>query len=159
VPVITFHYALPLEQTMAFEALYSEGERLDLAEKQQMRDTPGAIFLWMSVDGELAGETYGIPLERSSPGLEELPESERQAAIHCYSNSMLPPFQRQGLGTILKAHWLGMASAKGYKAVYGYARPGASQKLNASLGAVFLRGFPNWYGTGEEYKLYRLSLR
>jgi GNAT superfamily N-acetyltransferase len=143
---------------MPFEALYSEGEQLDLAEKQHMRDTPGAIFLWMSVDGELAGETYGIPLERSSPGLEELPESERQAAIHCYSNSMLPPFQYQGLGTILKAHWLGMASAKGYKVVYGYARPGASQKLNASFGAVFLRGFPNWCGTGEEYKLYRLPL-
>jgi hypothetical protein len=143
-PVITFHYDLPLEQTMAFEALYSEGERLDLAEKQKMRDAPGA--------------TYGIPLERSSPGLEHLPETERQTAIHCYSNSMLPPFQHLGLGKILKAHWMGIAAARGFKAVYGYARPGASQKLNASLGAVFLCGFKNWCGTGEEYKLYRLPL-
>jgi len=157
-PVITFHYDLPLEQTMAFEAIYSEGERLDLAEKQQMRDTPGAIFVWMLVDGELAGETYGIPLERSSPGLEHLPETERQTAIHCYSNSMLPPFQHLGLGKILKVHWIGIAAARGFKAVYGYARPGASQKLNASLGAVFLCGFANWCGTGEEYKLYRLPL-
>lgn len=157
-PIITFQYNLSLEQTMAFEALYSEGEQLGLVEKQQMRETPGAIFLWMSVGGELAGETYGVPLERSSPGLEDLPVSERQAAIHCYSNSMLPTFQHQGLGTILKAHWLGMVAAKGYKSVYGYARPGASQRLNASFGAVFLRGFPNWCGTGEEYKLYRLQL-
>ena len=44
---------------MAFEALYSEGERLDLAEKQKMRDVPRAIFIWMFVDGELTGETYG----------------------------------------------------------------------------------------------------
>jgi GNAT superfamily N-acetyltransferase len=158
-PVLSFHYDLPLEQTMAFEALYSEGERLDLAEKQKMRDAPGAIFVWMLVDGDLAGETYGISLERCSPGLEELPESERQAAIHCYSNSVLPSFQHQGLGTILKAHWLAIAAAKGFKTVYGYARPGASQKLNASLGAVFLRGFANWCGTGEEYKLYRLPLK
>ena len=157
-PVITFRYDLPLEQTMAFESLYSEGERLELAEKQKMRGAPRAIFVWMFVDGELAGETYGIPLEPSSPGLTELPESERQAAIHCYSNSMLPQFQHLGLGTILKVHWMGMAAAKGFKTVYGYARPGASQKLNAGLGAVFLCGFANWCGTGEEYKLYRLSL-
>jgi len=157
-PVITFHYDLPLEQTMAFEVLYSASERLDLTEKQQMRDTPGAIFVWMFVDGELAGETYGTPLERSCPGLADLVESERQAAIHCYSNTMLPSFQHHGLGTFLKKHWLAMVAAKGYKTVYGYARPGASQRLNASLGAVFLRGFPNWCGTGEEYKLYRLSL-
>jgi hypothetical protein len=45
VPIITFHYDLPLEKTMAFEALYSEGEQLDLSEKQQMRDTPGNISL------------------------------------------------------------------------------------------------------------------
>lgn len=157
--VITFHYDLPIEQTMAFEALYSEGERLDLTKKQQTRDTPGAIFVWMFVDGELAGETYGTPLERSCPGLEDMVESERQAAIHCYSNTILPSFQHYGLGTFLKKHWLGMVAAKGYKTVYGYARPGASQRLNASLGAVFLRGFPNWCGTGEEYKLYRLSLK
>jgi GNAT superfamily N-acetyltransferase len=158
-PVITFHYELPLEQTMVFEALYSEGERLDPAEKQKMRDASGAIFVWMLVDGELAGETYGTPLERSCPGLEDLVESERQAAIHCYSNSILPSFQHQGLGTILKEHWLGMVAAKGYNTVYGYARPGASQRLNASLGAVFLRDFPDWCGTGEKYKLYRLRLR
>jgi GNAT superfamily N-acetyltransferase len=158
VPIITFHYDLPLEQTMAFEALYSEGERLDLVEKQQMRDTRGSIFVWMHADGELAGETYGTPLEHSSPGLEDLSEPERKAAIHCYSNSVLPAFQHQGLGTILKAHWLGIAAATGFKTVYGYARPGASQKLNASFGALFLRGFSDWCGTGEEYKLYRLPL-
>ena len=123
---------------MVFEALYSQGERLDLAEKKKMRDVPGAIFVWMLVDGELAGETYGIPLEPRSPGLTDLSESERQAAIHCYSNTMLPSFQHCGLGTILKAHWMGIAAAKGFKTAYGYARPGASQKLNATLGAVFL---------------------
>ncbi|MGZ4828935.1 MAG: hypothetical protein ACXV78_04770 [Candidatus Angelobacter sp.] len=40
-PVITFQYDLPREETMAFEALYSEGEHLVLAEKQQMREAPG----------------------------------------------------------------------------------------------------------------------
>jgi GNAT superfamily N-acetyltransferase len=113
----------------------------------------------MSVDEELAGETYGIPLERSSPGLTDLPESERHAAIHCYSNSILPSFQHQGLGTILKAHWLGIAAAKGYKTFT--AMPGPEQAKGSMPAWVrcFYGVFPIGASTGEEYKLYRLPLR
>ena len=157
--VISFRYNLPLEQSMAFEAVYQESERLDLSEKRKMWDTPGSIFVWMFVDGELAGESYGIPLSTSICGLTDLTDNERKAAIHCYSNTVLPSFQKQGLGTILKAHWLGVVAGKGFGIVYGYARPGKSQALNAKFGAVFLDSFPDWCGTGEEYKLYRLVLK
>jgi hypothetical protein len=34
--------------------------------------------------------------------------------------------QGRGLGKILKAHWLGLVVARGFEAVYGYARLGAS---------------------------------
>ncbi len=157
--VITFKYDVPLEQTMAFEAVYHAGEQLDLPAKTKIRDATGSIFAWMFVDGELAGETYGIPLASSIAGLTDLTDSEKKSGIHCYSNTVLPSFQKQGLGTILKAHWLGLAAARGFDAVYGYARPGASQQLNTKFGAVFLRGFPDWCGTGEEYKMYRLVLK
>jgi len=157
--VITFKYDVPLEQTMAFEAVYHEAEQLDLSEKQKLLDAPGSIFAWMFVEGELAGETYGIPLASSIKGLTDLPVSESASAIHCYSNTILPGFQKQGLGTILKAHWLGLAAGHGFDTVYGYARPGASQALNEKFGAVFLKAFPDWCGTGEEYKMYRLALK
>jgi GNAT superfamily N-acetyltransferase len=157
--VINFRYDVPLEHTMAFEAVYHEGEQLDLSEKKEIREAPGSIFVWMFVDGELAGEAYGIPLASSIAGLTDLTDGEKKSGIHCYSNTILPAFQKRGFGTILKAHWLGLAASKGFDNVYGYARPGASQALNARFGAVFLDDFPDWCGTGGEYKLYRLALK
>ena len=156
---INFRYDVPLEQTMAFEAVYHGAEQLDLFQKKRIWDAPGSIFVWMFVDGELVGETYGIPLASSIQGLTDLTDSEKKTGIHCYSNTILPPFQNRGLGTILKAHWLGLAAGKGFDNVYGYARPGGSQSLNAKFGAVFLDRFPDWCGTGEEYRMYRLGLK
>jgi hypothetical protein len=159
--VIKFKYDMPLEQTMDFEAVYPEPLQLDLSEKQEMWNAPGAIFVWMFVDGELAGESYGIPLANADDlveGLDELAAHEKRNAMHCYSNTILPAFQSRHLGKILKAHWLGLVAGKGFDTVYGHARNGASQALNASFGAVFLQSFADWYGTGEEFKLYRLAL-
>ncbi len=146
---------------MVFESVYHDALQLDLAEKKEIWDAPGSIFVWLSVDGELAGESYGIPLrscDEAIEGLTALTEGEKKTGIYCYSNTIVPPFQRRGLGTILKAHWLGLAAGKGFDIVYGHARPGGSQTLNAKFGAVFLDAFPDWYGTGEEYKIYRLAL-
>jgi GNAT superfamily N-acetyltransferase len=160
--VIKFRYDVPLDQTMAFEAVYHEGLQLDLDEKTEILEIPGSIFVWMFVDGELAGEAYGSPLlacDKSIEGLVGLTDEEEGAAIYCYSNTILPVFQKRGLGTILKSHWLGLAVGKGFEIVYGHARPHGSQALNARFGAVLLDGFPDWYGTGEEYRLYRLALK
>ena len=61
---ITFKYDVPLEETMEFETVYHPNLQLDLADKKEIWETPGAFFVWMYVDGELAGESYGIPLAR-----------------------------------------------------------------------------------------------
>jgi len=161
VAVIKFDYAVPLEQTMAFESVYHPILQPELTEKQEVWDTPGAFFVWMFVDGELAGESYGIPLASSTDFLEDLfvlPVREKEKAVCCYSNTILPRFQRKGYGAILKAHWLGLAAGKGFNVVYGHARPGESQALNAKFGAVFLENLPNWFGSGEDYRKYRLVL-
>jgi hypothetical protein len=147
---------------MDFEAVYPEPLQLDFSEKQEIRNTLGSIFVWMYVDGEMAGESYGTPLagfDDEIGGVKELAEEEKRNAFHCYSNTILPSFQKKGLGAILKAHWLGLVAAKGFESVYGHARSGMSQALNAKFGAVFIAGFPDWYGTREEYKLYRLALK
>jgi hypothetical protein len=160
--VIKFSYDIPLHQTMAFEDVYPESLQLELTEKQEIHATPGAIFVWMFIDGELAGESYGIPLAKSDEpieGLGDLAADEVARGIYCYSNTTLNSFQSRGLGAILKSHWLGFAAGQGFEVVYGHARPGGSQALNAKFGAVFPRDFPDWYGSGEDYRLYRLALR
>lgn len=159
--IIRFDYDVPLEQTMGFDAIYPEGLQLTLEEKSVLRQTPRAIFVWMRAADALAGEAYGVPISRygeSIEGLSEFAPSELDGAIYCYSNTVLPAFQNHGYGSILKAHWLGLVAAHGFKTVFGHARPGASQALNAKFGAVFLGAFPDWFGTGEIYKLYRLAL-
>jgi hypothetical protein len=161
VPVIKFNYTVPLEQTMVFENVYHPGLQLELSQKQEVWDTPGAFFVWMIVDGQLAGESYGIPLGSSSELIEDLlvlPDSEKEKAVCCFSNTILPAFQKRGYGSILKAHWLGLAAGRGFDVVYGHARPGGSQALNAKFGAVFLENLPDWFGSGEDYRKYRLVL-
>ncbi|HMD39293.1 MAG TPA: hypothetical protein VKH15_08430 [Candidatus Acidoferrum sp.] len=160
-PIIKFAYDVPLEQTMEFDSIYPKGLQFALSDKETLRSMSGGIFVWMLVDGALAGEAYGIPIsEYDEPieGLGDLSAQEKRDAIYCYSNTILPAFQRRGFGDILKSHWLGLVVSKGFKTVYGHARPGASQALNAKFGAVFLAEFPDWYGTGETYKMYRLDL-
>ncbi len=114
----------------------------------------------MFVDGAMAGEAYGVPMAgyaEHMPGA-ELVVDDLSISLYCFSNTVLPAFQRRGLGEVLKAHWLGMARQSGFRVIYGHARPGASQGLNAKFGARFLGDFPDWYGTGETYRLYRLEL-
>jgi len=146
---------------MEFDAVYPPGLQFELPEKRMIRQTLGAIFVWMRVDDILVGESYGVPIssyDESIEGLDDLTAPEKQNAVYCYSNTILPPFQRRGFGDILKAHWLGLVAGKGFTTVYGHARPGASQALNAKFGAVFLGDFPDWYGTAETYKMYQLTL-
>jgi GNAT superfamily N-acetyltransferase len=158
---ITFQYDVRMDTTMGFEEVYPEELQMDLGAKQQLRGVPGAIFVWMYVDGALAGESYGIPMEEFIGEMEgaELVEDGGRGGFYCYSNTVLPEFQGKGLGMVLKAHWLGLVAGKGFSVVYGHARPGASQGLNARFGARFVGDFGDWYGTGETYRMYRLDLR
>ena len=159
-PVIRFQYDVPLEETMAFEAVYPQNLQMTLPAKRALLKTEGAIVVWMFVDEVLAGESYGIPMAGYVDEMEDaaLVQDDRAHALHCFSNTVLPAFQRRGLGETLKSHWLGLAKGNGFRVIYGYARPGASQGLNAKFGAQFLGDFPDWYGTAETYRLYRLEL-
>jgi hypothetical protein len=121
VTVITFKYDIPLDDTMAFESIYPVPLQLDLCEKTEIRHLSGSIFVWMFVNGALVGESYGIPVESSDEPLEgllDLADAERKSAIYCYSNTILGPFQKQGFGAILKAHWLGWAASQGFSMLY-----------------------------------------
>ena len=150
---ITFRFTYPIHRTMAFEREYHPNLRLNLVEKKQI--LCHAVTIWMLEDGRPIGETYGIPLD----GRFEMPEgcSRDPQAIYCYSNTILGEHKNQGYGRILKAFFIGHV-AHSFRRIYGHARPGPSQKLNASFGARFLRIHKNWYRTGEDYRLYVLPL-
>lgn len=156
---ITFTYQPPddISLTMGFEAKYHPGLQFDLQEKTDMLKLPDLIGVWMRIDKALVGETYGLPLvsvDEEIPGLDELDALE--SGIYCYSNTVSA--SGNGWGTTLKAHWLGICVGLGYTCVYGHARPGASQALNAKFGCEWMSEHENWSGTGETYKLYRLKL-
>jgi hypothetical protein len=150
---ITFKYKYPIERTMEFEQEYHENLRLALEDKIYLLER--AITIWMFDGEELVGETYGISLADNE---DELPGCPTDAsAIYCYSNTILGKHKGKGYGTILKAAFIGRVS-RDFQAIYGHARPGASQALNRKFGAKFLKTYEDWYGTGETYGLYVLKL-
>ena len=98
--VIKFRYEMPLVETMEFESVYPESLQFDLREKEEVWNVPGTIFVWLYVDGKIAGESYGIPLGTGDwefEGLSELTEGETEGAIYCHSTTILPAFQGRGL--------------------------------------------------------------
>jgi GNAT superfamily N-acetyltransferase len=149
---ITFRFHYPIERTMAFEREYHPNLRLTLPEKRELLQS--AITLWMLEDGKLVGETYGVPwgAKEEMPGFARDPE-----AVYCYSNTILGKYQGKGYGAILKAAFIGRVS-RDFKRIYGHARPGRSQALNKKFGAKMGKTYKNWFGTGEDYKVYVLHL-
>jgi len=138
---------------MEFEKEYHHNLRFTLHEKRQL--LKNAVTIWMFDHGRIVGESYGVPLNRIS----EIPEGcPRDAgSIYCYSTTILSMFQRKGYGRILKAAFIGRV-ARDFRKIYGHARPGASQALNESFGARLSTTYKDWYGTGEDYRLYVLAL-
>jgi GNAT superfamily N-acetyltransferase len=138
---------------MAFEKEYHPNLRLTLAEKRDLLQH--AIVLWMFDRGQLAGETYGIALDGRFEAPPGCPKDPR--AIYCYSTTILRRYKNRGYGRILKAAFIGRVSGE-FQRIYGHARPGASQALNRSFGARFGKTYKNWYGTGEDFRMYVLNL-
>lgn len=149
---ITFRFHYPIERTMAFEREYHPNLRLTLPEKCELLKS--AITIWMLEDGKLVGETYGVPwgAKEEMPGFPRDPD-----AVYCYSNTILRKYQGKGYGAILKAAFIGRVS-RDFKRIYGHARPGPSQALNKKFGAKMGKTYRNWFGTGEDYRVYVLRL-
>lgn len=151
---ITFHFEYPIERTMAFEKEYHPNLRLTLEEKRRLLLTRSAISIWMFEGSHLVGETYGVPWNGKDDLIGFPPDRD---AIYCYSNTILGKYQGKGYGAILKATFIGRVS-RDFKRIYGHARPGASQELNRKFGAKLGKTYKNWFGTGEDYRIYKLPL-
>lgn len=163
---IKFVQEVPLDQTLIFEEIYPENLKVDLDTKMELKKE-GAEFIYMinAETNELIGETYFIPLDN----MQNWEEDEHQTydglnpfygknAMYCYSNTILPEYQKQGLGRILKAYFLGCVKAKCFDMVVAHARNNGSIQLNQSFGAEIIESIENWYQTGEIVFLYKKTL-
>ena len=147
-----------LRQTMIFEEVYHENLRMDADEKADLLKQAEAVWLYERGSRRLIGETYGIPirdaLDEDEDGFDDLVPFKHQKALYIFSTTILPAFQGRGLGTILKAFFLGVVSQAGFDIVLGHARNGASLHLNRTFGAEIRAVHEDWYGTGEPYSFY-----
>jgi hypothetical protein len=150
---IMFNSHLPVTKTMAFEAVFEPGLRLDLRYKRSI--IKNGIAAWMFVDDVLAGETYGIRPRDLGEEIEDV-EKRDLDSIYCYSTTILPKFQGRGLAKILKAYWLGMVAP--ISTVVGHSTSPGMVKINELFGAKHTVKHANWYGTRREAWFYRIQL-
>lgn len=148
---ITFSSKLPITRSMIFEDCYEEELRLTLDEKVGLAVSRWIVD-WMLVDGELAGETYGVRLCDLKEKIEDC-DGEPGESLYCYSTTLLPPFRGHNLSSILKAHWLGLSSPA---TVVGHATSDAAWHLNEKFGAKKVAEHESWYGTERRAIFYRL---
>jgi hypothetical protein len=140
---------------MMFESCYEKELRLSLGDKEEL--LAQATVTWLFVDGQLAGETYGLPERLLNDDEREDIMEEYSGAAYCYSTTILPPFQRRGLSKILKAYWLGQIKGQGYELVCGHATSDSAIKLNTGFGAVFGNKHTDWYGSGRDAVFYTMK--
>lgn len=163
---LSFVHNLPLSETMQFEDVYPQNLKLDLEFKQWIKDNGGEFIYMKDEDmGNIIGETYFIPVdeleaeESSELQLEDgLDEWYGKNALYVYSTTILPEYQKQGLGRILKAYFYGFIKTSQYDYVIGHARRNGSIELNEFFGAEVIGEFENWFQTGETVTMYKKSL-
>lgn len=163
---IKFTAEISIEDSIVFEKVYPENLQWDAPAKQELKDD-GVEFMYMvnAETNELIGEVYYIALdkmkdwdadeEQLDDGLEPYYDKNM---MYCFSNTILPKFQKQGYGKILKAWFLGYSKGEGFELTIGHARPEGSLQLNESFGAEVVRTFETWYGLNENVYLYLQKL-
>lgn len=154
---ITFKGDVPVSETMVFEEVFEESLQLDEEEKAEI--LAKGFPVWMFVDGEMAGESYGIALRYLKEKIEDC-DKEAPSTVYCYSTALLPKFRSKGLGPILKSYWLGMLKGNGVQRVVAHATSEQAKKLNEMFGANFDYGAQHekWYGTERTAIFYWIDL-
>lgn len=154
--ILTFKSSIPTRDTMFFEELFEEELRLSESEKYEI--LAKGYPVWLLVDGKLIGETYGIMLKDLKEPMIKDCEDENPRTVYCYSTAILPEYQKKGLGSLLKAYWLGKIKAYGVSRVVAHATSESAAKLNATFGAHFGAFHTKWYGTERTAIFYWIDL-
>ena len=153
--MIKFTKQVRIEDSMVFEGYYEPGLKLSLEEKQDILEH--GIYIYMLLDGQLAGEAYGAMLCDLDEEIEDC-AGESPWSIYCYSTTILPPFQRKGWGTILKAFWLGQCREHtDSEWIIGHSTSPIIHSMNERFGAEHTVRHEKWYDTTRVAWFYKLK--
>jgi len=161
--VITFHNDIPVEQTIIFEEVYEKELQNDLDEKFELLTEAGDLAAYMKVDNRLVGEIIGCHLGNLNEKIEDC-DKISNTVIYCYTTTILPPFQGNGLAKILKAYWLGLCKMRFIEMsptkalIVGHSTSAAMKHINEKFGAKHMIEHNNWYGTSRTAWFYKLEL-
>lgn len=153
---ITFQYTPPpIEETLQFESVYEDELQLGAEDKAQA--LKNGIYLWMRVDGALAGEIYAMTCgddEESLPDIDKYP-----CAVYLSSMTVLPRYAGKGLGRVLLSHFIGMMSMKPqWSDLVWHATSESMDKLSDFFGADKGAVHQDWYDSGRTATFRRLAL-
>lgn len=154
--IITFSTDVSASESLVFERTYEEPLACDLESKEGLLGWENAV--WMFVDGELAGECFGMAVNcLGSDGAD--PTNYRpykRDSVYCYGTTILPKFQGLGLAKLLVAYWNGMMRGLGYERVIGHATSDKMVAVRKGLGAKFDpdQVHEKWYGTERTAHFY-----
>jgi GNAT superfamily N-acetyltransferase len=146
---------------MIFEDQYEPELQSLAADKDYILDR--GLAAWMYVDGQLAGETFGLFVADDDEVLIDL-EDRPGGDFYVYSTTILPQYRGRGYGRILKAYFLGYLRGQfewfrlkfPTGVIIGHATSPAMLKINKEFGAVVLAEHRNWYGTPRTAWFYEI---
>jgi len=163
VPTLTFSTRGPVDwkSTTVFEEEYEPTLRLGTYDKRVVLDTCEENTAYLYVNGKMAGETYGASPKQIWLGLDEHiidTDKDDQLSCYCYSTTILPDYQGQGYGKLLKAFWLGVVSTNRFQRAIGHATSDAMRNTLKHFGAKFGREHDNWEGSSRTATFYSIEL-
>ncbi len=144
---------------MVFEDSYEEELQMDRAFKQKIISSSDNA-VWLFVDDQLAGETYGLtPRALKGATGEEIPDLDPHdgKSIYCYSTTVIPEFRGKNLANILKGYWIGYVFGKGHDRIIGHATSEAMYHINRKFAAVFGTRHEHWFDTDRVAHFYTIT--
>ena len=137
----------------------------DEEDKKSLLDRAVSAFLVMDNHGSIRAECYA--LDKNDEDVDE--EDGRYLnhifnlcninhGVYGYSIAVMPEYQGKGYAEWLLMRTLLDCKEKGYKVLYTNARAGGSSHLQEFFGAELVETRHNWFGSGEDFSLYKHDL-
>jgi GNAT superfamily N-acetyltransferase len=141
----------PIEDTDRFDAVYPEGLQVDREEREKIFNHGYGV--WLLVNGELAGEMYGLPSWVDDEGIPDMGDED----FYIGSFTILPEYQRKGLGKLLFAYTLA-GSRESFQRISLHATSEGMNLVSDFFGLKTGPRHANWFGTGRSALFRYLDL-
>lgn len=118
----------------------------------------GSVALLHLYGGKVAGFAIGFPLSDDEIRDYHLEGLWKKRSIYLESITVSPDFQKRGFGRALMIEFMRRSRENGYSRMIGHFRPNGSAAIMRKLNADQLAVEKDWFGTGQDYICYEISL-